>query len=719
VRTDSREHAAQAAIEELLGRSHALGSDPTVTNYGGGNTSCKVEVGDPVTGEPVEVLLVKGSGGDLGTLTSGGLAALSVERIRALRQRHRGPEHDYETAALLDGCRVVVAAGTGATGGTGTAAPSIDTAMHALLPVRHVDHLHPDAVIALAASADGEALTAACYGRELAWIPWQRPGFELGLRIEALHRDNPGLRGVVLGGHGLTTWADTSEACRATSMEAIRRAERFIAERGRPDPLGALRPSFEALPPGERRRLAAELGPTIRGLCSTDRRVVGRLDDREVVLDFLAREAAPRLAPLGTSCPDHFLRTKVRPLLLDLPPTAPVAELADRLRELHAVYRDEYAGYYRRHATPESPSMRGADPAIVLVPGVGMFSFGPDARQARIAGEFYVNAVNVMRGAEAVSEYRPIDEAEKFGIEYWQLEEAKLRRLPPPKPLAGRVALVTGAASGIGRAVAARLADEGAAVVVADRDLPGARTVTQAISGGAQLPTASTNGGPAGGAAPESPTGDWGVAVAVDVTDEAAVAEALRSACATYGGVDLVVNNAGLSVSKPLVETTAADWDLQHGVMARGSFLVSREAARVMEAQGLGGDIVYVVSKNAVVAGRDNVAYGAAKADQAHQVRLLAAELGPLGVRVNGVNPDGVVRGSGIFRGSWGEERAKVHGVPPDELGRFYAGRTLLGREVLPDDVAAAVFVLCAGDLALTTGTIIPVDGGVPAAFPR
>src|SRR5262245_20639238 len=673
-------------IDDLVARSHALGADPRVTNYGGGNTSAKALVDDPVTGEPAEVLYVKGSGGDLGTLRPDGLATLRLDRVRALRGVYRGVDHEDEMVAAFEHCRW----------GTGGAAPSIDTAMHALVDAPHVDHLHPDAVIALAAAADGEALTKECFGRELAWVPWRRPGFELGLQIAALVADNPGLRGVVLGGHGLTTWADTSEACQALSLDVIARAERFIAERGRPDPLGPVRPGYEALPPAERRRLAGALAPHIRGLCSTDRRVVGRLTDSDLVLDFVGREAVTRLAPLGTSCPDHFIRTKVRPLLLDLPPTAPVEDLVVRLRELHAAYRDGYAAYYRRHAAQDSPPMRGADPVIVLVPGVGMFSFGADARAARIAGEFYVNAISVMRDAEAVSTYAPIPESEKFRIEYWALEEAKLRRLPPAKPLAGRVALVTGAASGIGRAIALRLAAEGAAVAVADRDVPGAEAVAAGL------------GGP-----------DVAVPVEVDVADEAAVAAAVAEVCATYGGVDLVVNNAGLSISKPLAETTTADWDLQHRVMARGSFLVSREAARVAEAQGMGGDIVYVVSKNAIVAGKDNVAYGAAKADQAHQVRLLATELGPLGVRVNGVNPDGVVRGSGIFAGGWGDERAKVYGVPPEDLGKFYAGRTLLGQEVLPEHVAAAVFVLCSDELSLTTGTIIPVDGGVPMAFQR
>jgi rhamnulose-1-phosphate aldolase/alcohol dehydrogenase len=466
-------------VAALLERSHALGADPRVTNYGGGNASCSVELRDPVTGEPAEVLFVKGSGGDLGTLRRDGLAMLRLDRLRALRGVYRGVEHEDEMFEAFEHCRW----------GTGGAAPSIDTAMHALVDARHVDHLHPDAVIALAAAADGEALTKECFGREVAWVPWRRPGFELGIQIAALVADNPGLRGVVLGGHGLTTWADTSEGCQAVSLEVIAQAERFIADRGRPDAFGAIRPGFEPLPSEERRWLAGELAPHVRGLCSTDQRVVGRLTDTDLVLDFLAREAVTRLAPLGTSCPDHFIRTKVRPLLLDLPPTAPVADLVARLRQLHAEYRDDYAAYYRRHATADSPPMRGADPVIVLLPGIGMLSFGADARAARIAGEFYVNAINVMRGAEALSNYEPIDESEKFRIEYWELEEAKLRRLPPPKPLAGRVAFVTGAASGIGRAIAARLAEEGAAVVLADRDVEGARVLADEL-GRADVATA-------------------------------------------------------------------------------------------------------------------------------------------------------------------------------------------------------------------------------------
>jgi rhamnulose-1-phosphate aldolase/alcohol dehydrogenase len=580
--------------------------------------------------------------------------------------------------------------------GRGGAAPSIDTAMHGLLDAEHVDHLHPDSGIALATSANGEALTKECFGDRVVWVPWRRPGFQLGLDIAAIKASQPRAIGAVLGGHGITAWGDTSAQCEANSLDIIRTAAAFIAEHGRADPFGAALPGFAPLPEAERHERAAALFPLLRGLASTDRAQVGHYTDNEAVLEFLSRAEHPRLAALGTSCPDHFLRTKVRPLVLDLPPTAPLDEVTARLKELHRAYREDYAAYYHRHATAESPAMRGADPAIVLVPGVGMFSFGANKQTARVAGEFYVNAINVMRGAEALSSYAPIPESEKFRIEYWELEEAKLRRMPRPRPLATRVAFVTGGGSGIGRAIAIRLAAEGACVVVADRDAGAADTVASGIG-----------------------SSDVAIAVEVDVTDEAQIAGALRAAVLAFGGVDLVVNNAGLSISKPLLETTARDWDVQHDVMARGSFLVSRAAAGVMAEQGMGGDIVYIASKNGVFAGPNNVAYGAAKADQAHQVRLLAAELGQYGIRVNGVNPDGVVRGSGIFAGGWGAQRAAVYGVKEEELGAFYAQRTLLKREVLPEHVAAAVFTLVGPDLSHTTGLHIPVDAGVAAAFLR
>jgi rhamnulose-1-phosphate aldolase/alcohol dehydrogenase len=673
-------------VAALLARSNRLGSDPRNTNYAGGNTSAKTSATDPVTGQPADLMWVKGSGGDLGTLTAHGLAVLRLDRLRALTGVYPGVDREDEMVAAFDYCLF----------GTGGSAPSIDTAMHGLLDRPHVDHLHPDSGIALATAADGERLTGECFGGRVAWVPWRRPGFQLGLDIAAAARDNPDLIGVVLGGHGITAWGESSDQCEANSLEIIATAQRYLDSRGRREPFGNQIREYLPLPDPQRRARASALAPVIRGLASTDRRQLGHFTDTPAVLDFLSRSEHPRLAGLGTSCPDHFLRTKVRPLVLDLPPSAPLPEVIARLSDLHAAYRQDYANYYERYATADSPPMRGADPAIVLVPGVGMFSFGADKQTARVAGEFYLNAINVMRGAEAVSRYTPISEAEKFRIEYWALEEAKLARRPKPKPLATRVALVTGGGSGIGRATAQRLASDGACVVVADRDEAAARKVAEEIG-----------------------SADVAVEVMVDVTDEDGVAAAFAATVLAFGGVDLVVNNAGLSISRPLLETTAADWDLQHDVMAKGSFLVSREAARVMRDQSMGGDIVYICSKNSVVAGPDNVAYGAAKADQAHQVRLLAAELGQFGIRVNGINPDGVVRGSGIFAGGWGAKRAAVYGVPEEELGAFYARRTLLKREVLPEHVAAAVAALASGDLSLTTGLHIPVDGGVTAAFLR
>jgi len=685
-RTTVNTSTPQTTVQQLITRSNRLGADARNTNYAGGNTSAKGTETDPVTGGPVELLWVKGSGGDLGTLTPSGLAVLRMDRLLALANVYPGVEREDEMVAAFDFCLH----------GRGGAAPSIDTAMHGLVDAAHVDHLHPDSGISLATATDGEALTKECFGDRVVWVPWRRPGFQLGLDIAAIKETNPQAIGCILGGHGITAWGDTSDACEANSLEIIRTAEAFLIEHGTSEPFGLTVAGFEALPAAERLARAAVLAPIIRGLASTDRAQVGHFTDAPVVLEFLASEKLERLGGLGTSCPDHFLRTKVRPMIVDLPAATPIDDVVARLKELHVAYRDDYRGYYERNAQPDSPAMRGADPAIVLVPGVGMFSFGANKQTARVASEFYINAINVMRGAEAVSTYAPIAEAEKFRIEYWGLEEAKLQRMPKAKPLATRIAFVTGAGSGIGRAIAHRLAAEGACVVVADLNAESAETVAAEIG--------ST---------------DVAVAVTVDVTDENQVAMALAVGVLAFGGVDLVVNNAGLSISKPLLDTTEHDWDLQHDVMAKGSFLVAREAARAMIGQRMGGDIIYISSKNAFFAGPNNVAYGAAKADQAHQVRLLAAELGEHSIRVNGINPDGVVRGSGIFAKGWGAQRAAVYGVAEEDLGAFYAQRTLLKREVLPEHVAAAVFVLTAGDLSLTTGLHIPVDAGVAAAFLR
>ena len=647
----------------------------------------KGEAKDPSTGQDVEVLYVKGSGGDLGTLKEAGLAGLYLDRMRALVNVYRGVEHEDEMVALFDYC----------TFGRGGAAPSIDTAMHGLVrccscgsPCIQIPSLHllllqmdqrsPKNVLEMKFSG----LIGAVLVSNLVLIlqKWLK-------RIRAA-------KGVILGGHGLTTWAQTSAECEKRSIEAIEKAEKFLAAKGKKDPFGTLVKEWAPLSPEARKAKAALLAPALRGIASMDAPMLGSFSDTDVVLDFISHSELTRLAALGTSCPDHFLRTKISPMVLDTPADASVEDVIARAHELHEKYRETYAAYYKKYAKPESPAMRGADPLIILVPGVGMFSYGKDKQTSRVAGEFYINAINVMRGAESVSTYKPIAESEKFNIEYWELEEAKLRRMPKPKPLAGRIAIVTGGGSGIGKATSLRLAAEGACVVVADRDLDAASAVAAEI------------GGP-----------DKAIAVKVDVTDEEAIIATVHASSLAFGGVDLVVNNAGLSLSKALVDTTVADWDLQHDVMARGSFLMSRESAKAMIAQKMGGDIVYISSKNSIFAGPNNIAYGATKADQAHQVRLLAAELGAHQIRVNGVNPDGVVRGSGIFSSGWGANRAAVYGVEEEKLGEYYAQRSILKREVLPENIAAAVFVLCSSDLVLTTGLHIPVDSGVAAAFMR
>ena len=675
-----------SVVEELIARSNRLGADPRNTNYAGGNTSAKGTAADPVTGEQAELMWVKGSGGDLGTLSPDGLAVLRLDRLRALTGVYPGVEREDEMVAAFDFCLF----------GKGGAAPSIDTAMHGLVDAKHVDHLHPDSGIAFATAKDGEKLTAKAFGDQVVWVPWRRPGFQLGLDIAAIKEANPNAIGCILGGHGITAWGSTSAEAQKNSLWIIRTAEEYLEKHGKKAPFGREVAKSRALPAAERRAKAAALAPTIRGLASHDHPMVGHFTDSEVVLDFLASANAPRLAALGTSCPDHFLRTKIKPMLLDLPAGASVENSIARLTQLHEEYRTDYTAYYERYATADSPAIRGADPLIVLVPGVGMFSFGANKQTARVAGEFYVNAINVMRGAESISTYAPIDEREKFRIEYWALEEAKLQRMPKPKSHATRVALVTGAASGIGKAIATRLAADGACVVIADLDLAKAQE-----------------------AAAEIGNSDVAIGVQVNVTDADAIARGVQDAVLAFGGIDIVVNNAGVSLSKPLLETTEQDWDFQHDIMAKGSFLVSKACAPVLIEQGMGGDVIYIASKNSVFAGPNNIAYSATKADQAHQVRLLAVELGEHGIKVNGINPDGVVRGSGIFASGWGANRAKTYGIDEQDLGKFYAQRTILKREVLPENVANAVAVLTGPDLSHTTGLHIPVDAGVAAAFLR
>ena len=671
-------------VSELLGRSNRLGSEARITNYAGGNTSAKGEVANPATGKPIKLLWVKGSGGDLGTLKESGLAVLDLERFRDLVNVYPGIDREDEMVALFDYCRF----------GVGGAAPSIDTSMHGLVEYQHVDHLHPDSIIALATSVDGKELTKKCFGDEILWVDWRRPGFQLGLDIAKMAKENPNAYGCVLGGHGLTVWANTSDECEKRAVGAITKAEEFIKKNSKAEPFGAKVKANAPLDESARRTRAAELAPHLRGIASKDARMLGHFNDDAVVLDFLEGSKLAQLVALGTSCPDHFLRTKISPMLIDTAPNAPLEEVIARAKVLHEEYRKTYADYYNRFATKDSPAMRGADPLIILVPGIGMFSYGKDKQTARVAGEFYINAINVMRGAEGLSVYKPITESEKFRIEYWDLEEAKLRRAPKPKALVGKVALVTGAASGIGKAIAKRLSSEGACVVIADRDLAGAQELAKELGGA-----------------------DKAIAVQVDVTDEVAIKAVIAASNLAFGGLDIVVNNAGLSLSKSLFDTTTGDFDLQHNVMARGSFIVSREAGKVLVDQGIGGDIIYISSKNSIFAGPNNIAYSSTKASQSHQVRLLAAELGDKGIRVNGINPDGVVQGSGIFSSGWGASRAKVYGVEESKLGEYYAQRTLLKKEVLPEHIAAAAFAIVGGELPLTTGLHIPVDGGNSSAF--
>ena len=670
-------------IEALVERSRRLGADPRVTNFGGGNTSAKLEALDPVSGEMRRVLRVKGSGGDLGTIREGGFASLDLGRLLELEGRYRGIEHEDEMVALLDHCRV----------GTGGVAPSIDTPLHAYLPAAHVDHVHPDGVIALAAARRGEELVREVYGDEVGWLPWQRPGFDLALRLRDLVAERPWLRGVVLGGHGLISWADDARACYTNTLELVQRAEDWLAERAGPEAFGG--PLVEVRPRQERLGIASQWMGLLRSRLSADGPRVGHFCDAPEVLEFTSSARFEELARLGTSCPDHFLRTKVRPLVLPAPGESAEAELDRRLER----YRAEYRAYYEVQASAASPPMRGSDPVVCLMPGVGQFAFAPDKPTARIATEFYRNAIRVMRGATAVDEYVGLSEREAFRIEYWSLEQAKLDRRPAPRPLEGRVALITGGAGGIGRATAERLQREGACVVLVDRDLEPLEEVRRAAT--------------------ERHGADRVRTALADVTDEEAVAEAFRAATREYGGVDIVVSNVGLASAAPVEETSLEDWRTNLEVLGTGYFLVARKAMRSMRAQGLGGSIVFVGSKNALAASAGASAYGAAKAAELHLARSLALEGAAAGIRVNTVNPDAVLQGSRIWEGEWRTQRAEAYGVPPGELEEFYRKRSLLGVEVRPEDVAEAISFLASERASRTTGCLLNVDGGNAGAFPR
>lgn len=676
----------------LIYRSNLLGADLRLTNYGGGNTSCKVTAKDPLTGKDTEVMWIKGSGGDIGTLKKSGLAALYVDRLRSLENVYRGLEFEDEMVELFNHCIYDL----------NSKAPSIDTPLHGFLPFKHIDHLHPDAAIAIAAAKDGKRITQELFNGTVGWVEWQRPGFDLGLKMRACLEANPGIRGIMLGSHGLFTWGDTAYESYVNTLEVIEKCASFLEEN-----YGKRRPVFggqkiKSLSKEDRQEKAAALAPVLRGFCSSKTRMIGHFTDDERVLEFINSNDLAKLAPMGTSCPDHFLRTKISPLVLDLKPDDDLSDvnaLKERLTPAFEAYRNMYKEYYEKCKHPNSPAMRDANPVVILYPGVGMFTFAKDKQTARVASEFYVNAINVMKGAEAVSEYTSLPRQEAFNIEYWLLEEAKLQRMPKPKPLSGKIAFITGSAGGIGKAVAKKFAEEGACVVISDNDA-------------GRLAEADENFKKAFGK-------DAYASVQMDVTSANDVAAAMKVCALAFGGVDIIVNNAGLSISKSLEDHLESDWDILYDVLVKGQFLVTQAAVKVMRKQALGGDVLNIVSKNALVSGPNNAGYGSAKAAQLHLSRLNAAELGADKIRVNVINPDAVIADSKIWAGGWAEGRAKAYGVKVEELPQFYAKRTLLNEIILPEDIANACFAFVGGLLNKSTGNMLNVDGGVAMAFGR
>ncbi|RAW00986.1 bifunctional aldolase/short-chain dehydrogenase [Pseudochryseolinea flava] len=679
-------------VELLIYRSNLLGADLRLTNYGGGNTSCKAMAKDPLTGKDTEIMWVKGSGGDIGTMKRNGLAALYVDRLRALKNIYRGVAFEDEMVELFNHCIYDLA----------SKAPSIDTPLHAFLPFKHVDHLHPDAAIAIAAAKDGKKITQELFNGTIGWVDWQRPGFDLGLKLKQCLDENPGIRGIMLGSHGLFTWGHTAYECYINTLEVVERCATYLSENfGKRAPVfgGA---KLNSLDKSTRIAQAASLAPILRGFCSSQTRMVGHFTDDERVLEFINSKDLDKLAPMGTSCPDHFLRTKISPLVLALKPEEnlnDIKSVKEKLLPAFESYRSMYRAYYDKCKHPNSPAIRDANPVVILYPGVGMFTFAKDKQTARVAAEFYINAINVMKGAEAISSYTSLPHQEAFNIEYWLLEEAKLQRMPKPKSLSGKIALITGSAGGIGKAIAKKFADEGACVVLSDND------ETRLHDAGEEFKKQYGR--------------DTYAQAFLDVTKSDSIGDAMTTASLAFGGVDIIVNNAGLSISKPLEDHTEKDWDILYDVLVKGQFLTTQAGVGVMRKQALGGDVINIVSKNALVSGPNNAGYGSAKAAQLHLSRLNAAELGADKIRVNVVNPDAVIADSKIWSSGWAEGRAKAYGVSVADLPAYYAKRTLLNEIILPEDIAQACFVFVGGALNKSTGNVLNVDGGVGMAFTR
>ena len=671
----------------FLYRSNLLGSDLRITNYGGGNTSCKIMQSDPLTGKSVEVMWIKGSGGDIGTLTRKGIAGLYTSKIHDLKNIYKGLPFEDEIVPLLQHCLYDL----------NSAAPSIDTPLHGLLPFPHIDHLHPDMLIAIAAAENGESIMKEIWGDKLAWIPWQRPGFDLGLHLEKCYKENPNIKGIILGSHGLFTWGNTSRECYFNSLNVIEEASIFLekAQDKKGNIFGGIK--IESPDTSKRHHQATQLMPILRGLCSEKNQMIGHFSDDPVVLSFINSHDLDRLAPLGTSCPDHFLRTKIKPLVLSLGVNDDLSNSSTTKQSLLPAfeqYRAEYAAYYLECKHVDSPPMRDPNPVVIIYPGIGLFTFAKDKQTARVAAEFYQNAIQVMRGAEAVSSYTALPRQEAFNIEYWLLEEAKLQRMPPEKPLSRRIALITGGGGGIGGAIAKKLAAEGAHIVITDLS---EERLTTAIS---------------------TYNKDSARYFAADITKEAAIEKLIDFTCLQFGGLDIIVHSAGLAISKSLTETLESDWDILQNVLVKAQFQLYKLGVNILKKQNLGGNLIAIASKNGLVSGPNNVAYGTAKAAQQHMTRLLAAELAKENIRVNTVNPDGVIVGSKIWEGEWAEGRAKAYGIAVSDLPAHYAKRNLLGQIILPEDIANGVYALLA-ILNKSTGITLNVDGGIPEAFVR
>ena len=691
------DHAEAAKYQDdqvalLIYRSNLLGADLRLTNYGGGNTSCKAMAKDPLTGIETEIMWIKGSGGDIGTLKKSGLAALYNDKLINLKNIYRGLEHEDEMVELFNHCIYDL----------NSKAPSIDTPLHGFLPFKHIDHLHPDAAIAIAAAKDGKRITAELFDNKIGWVDWRKPGFELGLELKACLDANPGIKGIMLGSHGLFTWGDTAYESYINTLEVVEKCAEYIEENVRKNGKVFAGRKIDGLNEEQRKEQAAKIAPVLRGLCSSERSMLGHFTDDPRVLEFINSNDLDRLAPMGTSCPDHFLRTKISPLILNLKPDADLnnpKELKTALDPLFEAYRKMYAAYYNACKHSNSPAIRYSNPVIILYPGVGLFSFSKDKQTARVAAEFYTNAINVMRGAEAISEYTSLPRQEAFNIEYWLLEEAKLQRMPKPKPLTGKIALITGSAGGIGKAISRKFVEEGATVVLNDLDQE------RLDNAGAQFLKEFGR--------------DSYTTVKLNVTIDDDIKNAFKQAALSFGGIDIVVNCAGISISKPIEDHTDKDWDLLYDILVKGQFKITQEAVATLRKQGMGGDILNIVSKNALVSGPNNAGYGSAKAAQLHLSRLNAAELGGDKIRVNVVNPDAVIADSKIWEGAWAEGRAKAYGISVEELPAFYAKRTLLNETILPVDIANACFAFVGGLLSKSTGNVLNVDGGVAMAFVR